>query len=222
MRGLAARDRIALAIFLCGAAAVFLGATAACSTGQKESLMRFALDADERRQELLEATLRVLDDHPEYVDELFAMAEKHPDTLERFIENAVENLDEEELAMVTAEHLARNPASLKMILVETIRASEADPAARAAIAAALGAEVELTTDILTDDPELVTESMIATVHHVMKKREARTAFVKAMWGTSPALAAILVNNPKLMTQIFQLLIASSKRAPSSSSSSSAR
>src|SRR5688572_25564149 len=91
-----------------------------CSVGQKRGLLETAFDDRERRQEYFEATLRVLDEHPEYVDEFFVAANKHPKTLDRFIANTSRDLRDEKLASITAKHLAANPESLKQVLVQTL------------------------------------------------------------------------------------------------------
>jgi hypothetical protein len=48
---------------------VLLGGTLGCSVGQKKSVLTTAFHEDERRHEYFEATLRVLEEKPEYVDE---------------------------------------------------------------------------------------------------------------------------------------------------------
>ena len=177
----------------------------ACSVCAKQTILSEALDDRDDRKEYFEAILRELDGKPEYVDEFFAAARDHEPTLDRFIMNAAQHLDEEKLAELTAAHLVANPQSLRRILVASMRAAEPEPRARAAISGAILDEIELATAIMTDDPEVVRQALIETVRHVSKKREARTAFVQAMYGTTPTIAAILAHNPKVLSRMFEEL-----------------
>jgi hypothetical protein len=45
-----------------------------CSTAAKENLMRSALDDRDAREEWFQATLEILDSHPEYVDHFYGTA----------------------------------------------------------------------------------------------------------------------------------------------------
>jgi hemoglobin-like flavoprotein len=174
-----------------------------CGAGLKEDLIAEGLDDPDDRRELFEATLRVLDDHPTYVDQLFRQAKSHPRTLDRFIANAARDLHEDELAKLTARHLAANPKSLERILVATMRAARDQPAARQAVADAIQAEAAIAAGIITDDPPLVQETLIETVRNVMHKPAARTAFVKGIDAVSPVMAGILADNPKLLTKLTE-------------------
>lgn len=91
-----------------------------CGVGAKQRLIATALDDDEARAEYLEASLRVLDQHPEYVDEMFRMAREHPETLERFIASATAEMEDPEIAQITAEHLVENPPGLLEVFVRTL------------------------------------------------------------------------------------------------------
>jgi hypothetical protein len=112
---------------------------AACnSIGLKSAVIAKTTRGDEQRRETFEATLRVLDEHPEYVDEFFALAQEHPATLDRFIGNAAGHLDQKPLAKLTAGHLVENPKGLQEILEQTLDAAKT-PQSQAAISRAIGA-----------------------------------------------------------------------------------
>ena len=177
-----------------------------CSIGQKESLLETAFAEKERRQEFFEATLRVLDDNPEYVDEFFVHANKHPKTMDRFVSNTARELQNEKLAQMTARHLAKNPASLKQVLVQTLEAAKTDAKAREAIATAIEEKSSLATDIIADRPTAIAASLEGTVAAIADKPEARAAFLKAMQKVSPAIAQYLAHNPKTLKAMTKALL----------------
>lgn len=189
--------------------------SAGCSVGQKRTVLETAFDERERRHEYFEATLRVLDEKPEYVDEFFALANKHPKTLDRFIANTSRELRDEKLAAMTAKHLAANPESLKQVLVQTLEAAKLDANARAAIASAIEEKSELSADIITDSPSATSATFESTVAAIADKPEARAAFLASMQRTSPAVAEYLSNNPetlKTMTKAFLKVTAKNSKA----------
>ena len=169
-----------------------------CTTGQKAKAVDVVLDGEGRRKESFEATLRVLDDNPTYVDEFFVIARKHPKTLDRFIANAARDLKREELAKITARHLAKNPDSLKQVLVQTMDAAKASPEARAAIAAAIEERAALASEIMADKPSAMQASFEAMVDAIADRPEARAAFLQSMQRTSPEIAQLLANNPSTL------------------------
>src|SRR3954469_487245 len=75
---------------------------AACGTGTKKEVAKTALDAMPKKERLdsFEATSRVLDEHPEYVDEFYAEARKHPPLFDRFIMNAARDLKDKQYAEI--------------------------------------------------------------------------------------------------------------------------
>jgi hypothetical protein len=194
---------------------VLLGGTLGCSVGQKKSVLTTAFHEDERRHEYFEATLRVLEEKPEYVDEFFAQASRHPKVMDRFVANTSRDLREEALAKMVAEHLVRNPESLRRVLLQTLEAAKDDPNARQAIAAAFEEKSAIATDILTDRPSAVGAALEGTVAAIADKPEARAAFLTAMQKTSPAISRYLANNPKtlkVMTKAFLEVALSDKKA----------
>src|SRR5205823_4406550 len=107
------------------------------------------------RKSTFEATLRVLDENPTYVDELFAQAMRHPRTLDRFVADTSARLDEPELSNLTARHLAEQPAALEQILVATQEAAQSEPKAQAAIARAIERRAKLGAAAISKRPSAV-------------------------------------------------------------------
>jgi hypothetical protein len=138
--------------------ALFLGVTllaaVGCATSSKAKLLEKAYQNPERRRELFEANLEVLDRNPEYVDQFFALARQHPPTLERFVENQSAQLDHDPaLAAMTAKHLRRHPKGLEVTMAQTLDAAERDGAARRAIANAVRSRAPIATDIIVEEPD---------------------------------------------------------------------
>lgn len=69
-----------------------------CGANTKAAVTEGAMADRDRRRERVEATLRVLDDNPRYVDELFASTRAHPQTLECFLGNTAASPHDPELA----------------------------------------------------------------------------------------------------------------------------
>jgi hypothetical protein len=69
-------------------------ALGACTIAQKRAVEEKITDDPGRRRETFEATLRLLDEKPEYVDEFFQLARGHPKTLGRFLRDTSRSLHE--------------------------------------------------------------------------------------------------------------------------------
>lgn len=203
MRTTGFRGAISISITI---AALAAACSVGCTVGAKQDLVDTALEADDARAEYLEATLRVLDKNPAYVDELFGLAMKHPRTLDRFLANAGARLDDEELARMTAKHIATNPEGLRVILEQTLEAAKDDPAARAAIAQAIAARRAIATDIITDDARVAEAILEATIDRLADKPEARLAFLRALQDRAPAIAQLVANNPKTLRALMKALL----------------
>lgn len=108
-----------------------------CSTKQKADVTEATMQDRGRRSEMLEATLRVLDDNPAYVDQLFQLTLEHPKTLDRFLGNFTATLHDEDLAQRTARHLTNHPRGLRQVMVDTLDAAERKPEAREAVVDAM-------------------------------------------------------------------------------------
>lgn len=135
----------------------------ACSTSSKAQITEKAVADTERRHELFEATLRVLDEHPEYVDELFAQTLKHPRTLDRFLENTARTLPDREFAERVSAHLVAHPPGLRRVMIDTLDAARRKPAAQRAIVDAVEERAQIAARYLVKQPEklaTVTEAIV--------------------------------------------------------------
>jgi hypothetical protein len=169
-----------------------------CSTTTKESLMRAALERDEARKEWFEATLRILDKRPEYVDEFYVLAREHPATLDRFIDNTSRGLKDEELARMTARHLVKHPASLRQILVQTLRQSEKWEGARAAIAKAIVEERAHAARVARENPEMIRANMVDTLEAAPASKPVQRAIIEAMGEKVDAATGVITEEPDLV------------------------
>ena len=104
-----------------------------CTTKQKTSITDHAFDDDGRRKELMEATLRVLDEHPAYVDEFYEMAKRHHVTLDRFLADTAADLHDPALAKRVAVQLVAHPKGLHQIMISTLDAAQGNRKAMTAI-----------------------------------------------------------------------------------------
>jgi uncharacterized membrane protein len=141
-----------LGVLLCGIA---------CTVPQKRAATEASLENPERRREAFEATLRVLDENPAWVDEFFRLAvDRHPKTLGRFLhDNVAEIKRSQRLADWTAVELAEDPASLRKIMAETLKASAGREASERAIAQAVGERPELAAQALAREPDVLVDVM---------------------------------------------------------------
>ncbi len=178
--------------------ALLLMLVVGCAASSQKPAIDTALENDELRAESLEATLRVFDEHPEYVDELFQMTLRHPRTLDRFLQNAAEDLKQDALARRTAKHLTAQPEGLRQILIATLDEATHDEAARDAVARAMAARPQAGAIAIVQRDDAILASMSALIDEVMKNARARRAFLQAMEENSPELARLLANNPDLL------------------------
>ena len=123
----------------------------ACSTTQKKAILDTAFADHGRRQEYFEATLRVLDQNPKYVDEFFAKARRHPKTLDRFVSVTAGSLHDETLATTTAHHLADHPRSIAPVVEALIDAVANAPVARQELMFALRHRAQTIAHYLEED-----------------------------------------------------------------------
>jgi hypothetical protein len=169
----------------------------ACTVGQKRAAVEKTVEGKpQTREQLFEATLRVLDEHPRYVDEFFALARKHPATLDRFLDDTAEALRDPALAGKTAAALAAHPPGLTQVLVSTLDAAKGKPKAERAIAEAMIARGDLAARAIATRPEAVTRVSEATIDAVANDAAARDAFLAGMRARSGEVAAILATDPK--------------------------
>jgi hypothetical protein len=192
----------------CGAAALstVLLVGAGCGASGKKPAVDLATANPTQRREAFEATLRTLDEHPEYVDELFALSLRHPVTLDRFIRNSAAYMHEEQVAKITAAHLVKYPRGLELVLVRTLDAAADNPDAKRAIGNAMQQRAGLNADVLAGHPEALRVNVNALVDAVMSRPPARKAFLRAMSEKSPLLAQLLVNNPEALEAVLRATV----------------
>lgn len=156
-------------------------AGAACSPEGKAEITDQAFDDPGRRTEMLEATLRVLDAHPDYVDELFQLTLRHPRTLDRLLANTARGVEQRELARRVAGHLTAHPDGLREVMIATLDAARDRRKAQGAIVDAMEARAPQAAVYLVDHPTQMATVSRALVKEAVEDPQARekmTALVK--------------------------------------------
>lgn len=180
---------------------------AACATAQKKAAIEAAADvSDTQRRDSFEATARVLDENPEYVDEFYAIVRKHPKTLSRFFADVTPDLDQQPLAETQAKLLAAHPRSLEVVVRETLDAAKDKPKARAALARVMEQRATVVADILTDNPTTVTVTMNATVAAIEAKPVAQPGFHGAMKASAPRVTALIAKDSSTMSVLMEEML----------------
>ena len=85
---------------------------AGCS---KESLLRGALADPADRKETMELTLKICDEHPEYVDDLFALARGHAPTFDRLVQQTAAALEDPAFSTDVAGKLATHTKAVQIV-----------------------------------------------------------------------------------------------------------
>jgi hypothetical protein len=164
-----------LAGMLCASAAV------GCTPAQKKPMVSTALSDRETRHESFEATLRELDQHPEYVDELFQLALAHPATLDRLLHDTAQELRDQGFARRAAGHLASEPEGLKATLIATMYEIQHEPRAQQAFIAALDETRDLNAAVLARHPDVMARLFKAIAKRgVDRGQDELAAFVKSL------------------------------------------
>lgn len=187
--------------------AALVSLSIACSAGTQKPALDTVMKNDEQRKETLEATLRVMDENPEYVDELFALAVRHPATLERFLENHARNLTNDELARMTAKRLAAHPDGLKHVMLKNLDEISDDPAAMQAVAEAMLERPQVSAMVIAHKPEAVRALVTALIAEVRKNEEARKAFIQSLHDNREPVAQLAIDNPELLTSLMKAFAA---------------
>ena len=117
-------------------------------------MLRSSLEEPEERKDTLELTLKVFDEHPEYVDELFAMAREHPMTFQRLLELTATELEDQAFATEVAGHLASHPAAVESIMMAMLLEARTRPELRAAIARAILANPDVMAMLMAEHPQI--------------------------------------------------------------------
>jgi hypothetical protein len=187
-------------------AALALAAAAGCGTGAQTDLIKTAVADNGERATAFEAAARTLDEHPEYVDEFYRVARRHPTTMRRFLEDTARDLRAPDLAAANAEILVAHPASLGPVLVATLDAAKRSPEARAAIDEAVTARAETMADILAASPAAVSRITDANVAAVDRRPPARTAFLSSLRRSAPRVAGMLKQDPETTKVLLGALV----------------
>jgi hypothetical protein len=177
--------------------------SAACSTHAKKEVTKTALDAMPRQERIdtFEATLRALDEKPELVDEVYAAARRHPTTFDRFLVNAVKDLEQPQYADMTAKRLVERPASVEQTLVKTLDHIAPVPQARAAMNRAMISRAEEVTDIITSSPDALSRLLDAALVALETKPQARRSAVLAVRKNRARVLAFVKEDPALAKEL---------------------
>jgi hypothetical protein len=180
----------------------------ACGSTQKQQVIDKTLDtmSAEQRRGTFEDMAKVLDGHPDWVDEFYAVARPHPLLMQRFLTNATRDLQDPKLAAVTADLLARSPPSLEQVLVQTVDKVQSDRKARAAMNRAVAARAESMADILTDSGPTMDAVLAALVAVAAKKPEARDKLLHGVDKEAPRMVELVANNPKLLSAMTRSIL----------------
>ncbi len=128
----------------------------------KEALLRSELEDPQDRRETILLTLKIFDEHPEYVDELFELARGHEKTFERLIMQAALALEDPAFAASAARQLAKHPTAVERITQAMLVEARTSPELRRALAAAILAEGEVMNQIVTENPQLMRQVLMRT------------------------------------------------------------
>jgi hypothetical protein len=195
---------------LCAAGAfAFLATAAACSTATKQKAAETTLTSVSaaERKDTFEATARMLDDHPEFVGELYQVMRRHPRSLEPFLANATADMEDNAwLNETLAKLLASHPVSLERILTANMDAIPREPEARAAMRRAMAAKAPAAVDVLTDEPTALAAFVEATLAAVEKKPAAREAVLAAVKKNRKRLLAVMLADKELAQELTEQVL----------------
>jgi len=177
--------------------ALLLGISA-CTPAQKKPVVATAMDNGETRREAFEATLRVLDQHPEYVDEFFVATLRHPKTLGRLLRDTSRALADPQLARRAARHLAAEPDGLKTTLIATLDEIKDKPNAQSAMAQAIELRPNETAAALFTREVAVRKAVTAMLQELRGRPAATEAFMQAMRDNREPLAGLLAEHPDVL------------------------
>lgn len=172
------------------------------SVNTQKAVLEEVVDNPPARREAFEATLRMLDEHPEYVDEFFAQLLEHPPALNRFLAINASGLDDPQYAALMARHLVRHPEPLTEILIQALLAAKDKPESQQAMARAMEQQPELTARTLTSRTSAVSITTRALVDVLQANPEARKAFLEAMRERKAQVAEVLLSDPEVLTALM--------------------
>jgi hypothetical protein len=188
-------------LFLTGAlmALLLLG----CSAGAQKPAIAAALDQPERRQQSFEATLRVLDEHPAYVDEFVAAARRHPKTLDRFMRDTARELRQDEFARFVAKRLTADAPGLQQTLIACLDEASDDPAALRAMSQAMLARPQLAAIVIVQSDASIRANLRALLQEVLKNPEARRSFLVAVSENSDTMARVIAPHGSVVAELMK-------------------
>jgi hypothetical protein len=186
---------------LCVAAALSL---VACrpSIHTRQTLLDEVVDNQPARWETFEATLRVLDEHPEYVDELFQQMLQHRPALNRFLAINASGLDDPQYAALMARHLVRHPRPLTEVMIQVLEAAKDKPEAQQAMALAMDRQAGLTAQTTASRTGTVVSSTRALLDVFSTDARARQAYLEVLQERKEQVAAILLSDPEALAAVM--------------------
>jgi hypothetical protein len=193
-------NRSHLAVRLSLAAATLV---VACSASTEKPAIDAAMKNEGMRTETFEATLRTLDENPEYVDQFFRQALKHPRTLERFLQNTAKGLEDDALARMTARRLSEQPGGLKRVMISTFDAVSDKPASLQAVAEAMGERPQIAAMVMVQREDAMRATMKALIREVGKNAYGRRAFLISIQENRYPMAAMIVQDSKVTSSMFE-------------------
>ena len=187
--------------------AVVTSSLACTATAKQQGIDKVlgAMSAEQRRDNFQEVAT-VLDQHPDWVDQFYEVARKHPPLMKRFLTRAAHDLREPELAKMTGELLSDEPASLEQVLVRTVDAAKTKKEARLAIDRAVASRAEPMADVLTDSPatiEAITKGFLSVA---TRKPAAKEAMQRAVEAQSARIVEFAANDPALLSAMTRSLL----------------
>lgn len=175
-----------------------------CGAGAQKPAIATAIDNDKIRAESFEATLRVLDEHPTYVDEFLTIARnRHPATLDRFLRDTARELERDEFARFTADRLVLAPKGTKQILIATLDAASDKPAVLQAMSEAMAARPQLAAIVVVQSDATIRSTLHALMKEVAKNPEARRSFLTAIGENADVMAQILAPNAAVLAALMK-------------------
>jgi hypothetical protein len=172
-----ARTMKIIAVRVCTIAALL----SACTSKGKAEITEKAFEHPETRREMLEATLRVLDSHPDYVDELFELSLKHPATLDRLFTDTSQRMGtDEKLATRQAERLTAHPRGMNRVMVKTMDMLHDRPLAQQALVDAMEERASIAAAVLVDRPDQLATVFRAIMVDVIKSPDTLTRIKKIL------------------------------------------
>jgi hypothetical protein len=172
------------------------------SVNTQRKVLDEVVDQQPARREAFEATLRVLDEHPEYVDEFFAQLLEHPPAMNRFLAVNASGLDDPQYAALMARHLVRHPEPLTEVMVQVLLAAKDKPESQQAMALAMEKQPALTANTVTSRPESVSAVSRGLLDALQARREARQAYLAVLRERRAQVAEILLSDPDVLTALM--------------------